>query len=572
MNAIHKVLATISGANWGDEREDERALGALLILIHGGDVAGVRRLLRDEQNAFQATVIRARALSFATPKDQRDVVETFVDAGWSVDEATEDGLTALSVAVARGSAELVLFLLGLGASVNTEDKLGNRPLTWVAGFLDWRIIEILKEANPFVTRREAALLGDNNALRRVFDSAAELDVADKTGFTLLQMAVANAHPQTVRMLLEMGCDVNLSVQDRTSDLPICLAVRGLPYGCRFADFFGWERRALRDSWPERQLPALGVYYDILKDLIKHGAAQLGSALQKAIDLDNPVVLDLLTPNTLPNSCHTPLTYAIDFKRSACVRRLIELREDVNGTPPDPRCRTGRLGNPVNAAVWNLVQTLPSSRIRQFGETGWEASGYSMWIAGDWPDKHWHTRVFDPRLHQESMAILESLLDAGADPDAPGAMVSAAERGHSGAVEVLLQHGATAHAGEAVLFGSMDMLNASIERGDDIELSTWNVHTPLILAAEVANIEAVRLLLDSGANVNAATDDGWTALMFATQAGNVDIVRLLLSRGPRIGAVRKGGETPVSLGKASGNREILNELKHAMRTQRRGIST
>ena len=69
-------------------------------------------------------------------------------------------------------------------------------------------------------------------------------------------------------------------------------------------------------------------------------------------------------------------------------------------------------------------------------------------------------------------------------------------------------------------------------------------TPLMSAAAVGSLEAMRLLLDKGANVNAASTVGATALMWA--ATDADKVRLLLSRGADVKAVSQRGRTALFL--------------------------
>jgi ankyrin repeat protein len=69
-------------------------------------------------------------------------------------------------------------------------------------------------------------------------------------------------------------------------------------------------------------------------------------------------------------------------------------------------------------------------------------------------------------------------------------------------------------------------------------------TPLMYAAAVGSLDAMKLLIEAGADVNAKNAFDATALMWA--AGDIDKVRLLLSKGADVKAKSKIGRTPLLL--------------------------
>ena len=86
-------------------------------------------------------------------------------------------------------------------------------------------------------------------------------------------------------------------------------------------------------------------------------------------------------------------------------------------------------------------------------------------------------------------------------------------------------------------------------------------TALIEAADVGQLEAVRLLLDRGANVNAVTRRGWDALMFAAGRGYLEIVKLLLDSGCGVDASdNETGWTALMWARKAGHLEIANLLQ------------
>ena len=97
--------------------------------------------------------------------------------------------------------------------------------------------------------------------------------------------------------------------------------------------------------------------------------------------------------------------------------------------------------------------------------------------------------------------------------------------------------------EAVRRGYLDICNYLIENGsyvnardffddpDDPEDSgTWR--TPLIIAAERADFEISKLLIEKGAEVNVKGKEGWTPLKFAAWHGHLGLCSLLLENGAK----------------------------------------
>src|SRR5262245_43277151 len=154
-----------------------------------------------------------------------------------------------------------------------------------------------------------------------------------------------------------------------------------------------------------------------------------------------------------------------------------------------------------------------------------------------PNRYGATPMFLAALNG-SAAMIETLLKAGADPNAPvlsrgeTALMMAARTGKANAVEMLLHHGAKVNATEEL-------------RGT----------TALMWAAEQGHAEIMRLLIDSGADVSIQSKvvrpirrnglgfargpggqpsgdpmGGLTALLFAAREGFLDAARILIDHG------------------------------------------
>ena len=170
------------------------------------------------------------------------------------------------------------------------------------------------------------------------------------------------------------------------------------------------------------------------------------------------------------------------------------------------------------------------------------------------------------------AILERLIQAGADPNAPvsdtgdTALMIAARTGKADAVKVLLDHGASVNAketwgGTTALMWSVAELHPEVtkllvERGADINAKSSFVPsasgrgfegtsavapksnqtteefasgwmTPLMFAARENDLASGRVLVQAGADVNAVGGDGKDALGLALFNGSYDVASLLI---------------------------------------------
>ena len=171
----------------------------------------------------------------------------------------------------------------------------------------------------------------------------------------------------------------------------------------------------------------------------------------------------------------------------------------------------------------------------------------------------------------SAAMIDRLLKAGADPNAPltpagdTALMMAARIGKTDAIRVLLEANASVNAKES-----------------------WGGTTPLMWAVSEGHLDAVRRLIDAGADVNARSHymaaangrgfegrtplaasteskpadfaSGWlTPLMLAAREGDVEIARVLVGARAGIDAVAGDGKTALAMAAFNGNYELASFL-------------
>lgn len=159
------------------------------------------------------------------------------------------------------------------------------------------------------------------------------------------------------------------------------------------------------------------------------------------------------------------------------------------------------------------------------------------------------------------AVMLALLWAAPPPDSP--VADAAMRDDIEAVRSLLEEGAEVNMAQsdgmtalhwAAELGNVDLVRLLVDAGADLEAPTRiGDLTPLHIGAELGQSGTVRALLEAGANAESRNANGTTPLHFAALSGNVEIVEALTDHGADVNAREaRWGQTPLMFA-ASRNR-------------------
>lgn len=112
-----------------------------------------------------------------------------------------------------------------------------------------------------------------------------------------------------------------------------------------------------------------------------------------------------------------------------------------------------------------------------------------------------------------------------------------------------------HAGEHKL---TELLNS----GASVDAANSEGKTALMKAADKGRTDAVQLLLKHGAQVNQRDAEGRTPLMYAADEGHTEVVRLLLAAGADPQARDKEGETALTMAEEERHADTADVLRRA----------
>ncbi len=122
------------------------------------------------------------------------------------------------------------------------------------------------------------------------------------------------------------------------------------------------------------------------------------------------------------------------------------------------------------------------------------------------------------------------------------------------VQALIKNGADLNAKDkdsktalmiAAEYGHLEVVKALLNNGADVNAKAKNFNkTPLMFAAEYGHVEVVKALLNNGADVNALTISGLTALHYAIHKGSFKVVETLIDNRANVNLSVKDGYTPL----------------------------
>lgn len=365
------------------------------------------------------------------------MISLLLDAGADVEHANPDGQTALMIVARTNKLDAARLLIEAGADVNrAETWRGQTPLMWAAAQSQPAMIRLLMQhgAEPDVrsmanewrqvsaeSRRMyrptggltpmlfAAREGCAECLEALIEGGANPDFANPKNVTPLVMALDNAHMDAAKVLIDAGANVNK--WDWWGRNPLWAAVD--------------QNRVPAGGRADRLTPDETLPIEIIELLLARGA---NPDLQLKLPPPYRSIVDDRGCDSMLTTGMTPLLLAAKTFDVEAMQPLLEAGADYN--------------------LPNQSGVLPIAAAAGLGSSSCDPRGYGGGIP--------HYETAD--VQDASIAALKVLIDAGADVNAQGPVVSATGARFGGR-----SSGQTALHG-AINWGWKDVVTFLVENG------------------------------------------------------------------------------------------------------------
>jgi ankyrin repeat protein len=434
-----------------------------------GDLDLLRRLVQEQPNVNEPQVDGATALHWAAHANDIGMAEFLIEAGADVSARNRVGASPMLSAVINGNAQLIGLLLENGADANAAvSNTGDTPLML------------------------AARTGIAEAVQVLLDHGADVNARETWGQTTpLMWAVAENHAAVARILVSHGADI----EARSVYIP--------PDTGR-----GFEGGLPRDRRPE----------------------EVGAVIFAGGEL-------------------TPLLIAARDGHLESVQVMVEAGADINAIAADGK---DALGLAIFNGSYDIAHYLVDAGInvnqadaQRFTPLFWAVERRNMETAPNFP---WV-------VTEDPLSLIKKLLDKGADPNwlinnTPRA------RMRGGSPRIVY---ATAIM-RAAFSADLELVQMLLEYGADPHIKSSDNETTLGAAAGLGwvagfhkdrsltdRMEIIKILVDMGMDVNWQDNYGISPLMVAANLGDLDIIQYLIDQGADLGAYDLGKKNDGAFG-------------------------
>ena len=422
-----------------------------------GNKQAVRDLVRQKANVNAAQADGSTAMHWVVQSDDLELADLLIKAGAKVSMANVTGATPLLIASVNGNALMLDKLLVAGADPNASlTKSGDTALMM------------------------ASRTGKLAAVRVLLDRGAKVNTQETWGGTsALMWAVSEKHADITKLLIERGADVKA----RSYYVPSA------------------SGRGFEGTTPVANKPAGEGFEEFASGWL------------------------------------TPLMLAARENDVESARLLIKAGSEINAQSGDGK---DALSLALFDGSWDVADLLIESGAnvnqadaQRFTPLFWAVDRRNMETAPNFP---WmETR--DP------LFLIKKLLDRGANPNA---IINGTPRARmrEGSPRLVYATPLT----RAALAGDVELAKLLLAHGADPHIISKDRETVLMAASGTGfingyhrqrtpaeRLELVKLLVDLGEDVNAADNYGITPLMVAANLGDLEVVKYLISKGADLNA-------------------------------------
>lgn len=210
------IVQVLVGRGAGINARDSQGRTALMDAAQGGHVDIMKILLGQGASGRIEDVSGDSALTIAAWQGHLEAVRVLLPVSDLEHRERDEGMTALHLAIAKDSKDIVVSLLEAGAEVNALDSKGNNCLlTAMIHTGGSEIVSVILRHCPLLDinfigdQSRSALhwaVGDTDCLKMVIDRKPDIDLVDSNGASALLLAIAHSKPDSAQILIDAGAD------------------------------------------------------------------------------------------------------------------------------------------------------------------------------------------------------------------------------------------------------------------------------------------------------------------------------------------------------------------------------
>lgn len=534
---------------------------ARFLMDHGADI-------------HRANVHGSTPLMAAAGKGWEDIVQILISKGTAVNARAKQGVTPIFPAIKSSNTAVIRLLIDHGADVNHPAANGLRPLIYASRLGSKDVVELLVSRGadinppvdpiPGIGGNAVTFRGQSMSKRSVFPS------------TPLKTALANKHKEVVFFLIDQGARFNSKEKDGYHEPVLTLALEqgmfdvatmlvdrgahvngltGLPFAVPIMIH-------MIEFKKPKMLEVIHFLCDhgANPDLVdKHGrtplmwASKIGKTKVAEFLLSKKAGVDRVDNNGM-----TPLMFASKEGHSKVVELLLSNHADPNLQSTQKHSS----GAGSTALMYAATQGHPHI-VKQLIAHGADVNVQ---------DQIGYTPIGQAAARGH-LAVAEILMKSGAvihpSPRGQSAIISALSRNHLDIAQLFVDNGfdltseavkkflptyirvdkrnvlefflnngldpddtikETPLLSEAAKYGKVELMEFFITRGADIDIRGRFGRTPLMVAVQNDQKDAVAFLVTNGADINAKDNGGVSAYIIALQYEHEDIADYLASHG------------------------------------------
>ncbi|KAI4941700.1 hypothetical protein J4E91_010574 [Alternaria rosae] len=564
------ALATYSAQFWsnhlqktGDGEEEMSRLAINLLLMDKHVLANLIRLYNpDHGTAYDYQIDDeeiATPLYYASFLGLILITRLLLDQGVDVNAQTGPWGTALFGAAEEGHLAVVNLLVNAGADVNMSNGDGRYPIQIASEMGEETLVKLLIDARADVNARHGkdddalmiALLEDDEATAKLLiDVGADANTRDDRNHSALQVASSIGQESAVRLLIRAGADVNAPGGEVFGNALLAAAEGGHTAIVELLLDEGAKINAQHSKWGSALHGAVRSSSEMTTEVLLRRGASVASDMQSKGVMNHAVDSPKCTPSlvrmlqqysvpldTIDANNMTPLHYCAKFEHEAIAKQLIDA-----GVPIDSKVRRhawpSRVGKSINSQVDTAFAVSASTTVGltplHFAALKGKAR-MARFLLEHGADPNALSEYVETPLH---LALRSTVLGEECKDDWDR-NVTIIPLARNETLDALLADPRTSLTAvdnyrESYLHcvgygrpGSVILVQRLISRGADPHLINSSQQTPLCLATQAEDNDAVKVMLRMGANVPPDNEDLINALHHAAGIGNHDILVGLL---------------------------------------------